>query len=260
MKKIFISIITPTLNSEKYIEKTCLSLMAQKYKQYEHIIIDCVSKDNTINIIKKYSEKYNITYISENDEGISDAFNKGIKIAKGEWILFLGAGDELINSDTLSIFSEKLLNKVNSYIVWGNVICKNEDGKIGKRISGDHYLFRLRQYLCYHHQSIFHNIRLFKDYGYFDLNIKIAMDYDLILRIYSHINKCDYSNTDVAYVLTGGNSQLSYQSTLRDIRYIQITKRIWPEPFAYLLYYWAIFKHSAKTVLQLVFRIVNYLL
>ena len=90
-----ISIITATYNSEKTIEETLNSVLSQSYTDYEHIIIDGVSKDNTLSIIKKYEPKYNgrLKIISEKDSGLYDAMNKGIKNAIGDVIGILNSDD-----------------------------------------------------------------------------------------------------------------------------------------------------------------------
>ena len=104
-KSYKISIITVTKNSEKFLEECILSLDKQSYRNYEHIIIDGCSTDNTINIIKKYKDK--ITYwISEKDDGLYDAMNKGIKRCSGDII-------GILNSD--DIYYPQALKIVNKY-------------------------------------------------------------------------------------------------------------------------------------------------
>ena len=92
--KPLISIITVVLNDENNIEKTILSILNQKYKNVEYIIIDGASKDNTVEIIKKYSKQISY-WQSEKDEGIYDAFNKGLEKANGDLIGFVNSGDLL---------------------------------------------------------------------------------------------------------------------------------------------------------------------
>ena len=121
MEKI-LTIITVVFNADKSIENTILSVIEQK-KRYknrniEYIIIDGKSTDNTINIIKKYNQ-YIDFWISEPDKGIYDAMNKGIDIAKGEYIFFLGADDILLNLP-LNILTKAKEKNINAVI--GNVL------------------------------------------------------------------------------------------------------------------------------------------
>ena len=94
MQDPLITIITVVLNDEKNIEKTIQSVLGQKYKNIQYIIIDGNSKDQTKNLINKYIDSINI-FISENDKGIYDAFNKGLRRSKGELIGFVNSGDTL---------------------------------------------------------------------------------------------------------------------------------------------------------------------
>jgi glycosyltransferase involved in cell wall biosynthesis len=87
---MLISIVTPVYNGEKYIRETIESIANQSYKQFEHIIIDALSKDKTLEIIKEYKH---IKYLSEKDNGQSDAINKGFKMAKGEILAWQNADD-----------------------------------------------------------------------------------------------------------------------------------------------------------------------
>lgn len=89
-----ISIITVSFNSEATIERTIKSVLDQKYKNIEHIIIDGLSKDRTIEIIKKYNDK--VKYLSEFDQGIYDAFNKGLKLYSGDYVGFVNSDDYLL--------------------------------------------------------------------------------------------------------------------------------------------------------------------
>lgn len=98
--EVFVSIITVTFNAGKVLEKTIQSIIQQQCDDYEYIIVDGGSKDNTLEIIRKY-EKHLNCWISEPDQGIYDAMNKGIKLAKGKYLWFMNAGDCMYASDTL---------------------------------------------------------------------------------------------------------------------------------------------------------------
>ncbi len=88
-----ISIVTPTYNSEKYLEECILSIKNQKFTDYEHIIVDGKSSDRTLDIIKKYDGTYPMRWISEKDKGMYDAISKGFKIAKGDIFCWLNSDD-----------------------------------------------------------------------------------------------------------------------------------------------------------------------
>ena len=95
-----VSIITITYNAERFLERTIQSIMAQQETDYEYIVIDGASTDGTLDIIKRY-ESHITTWISEPDQGLYDAMNKGLHLAKGEYVWFMNAGDEIHDSQTL---------------------------------------------------------------------------------------------------------------------------------------------------------------
>ena len=107
--KLKISILTPSFNTDQYIEENILSVLNQDYKNVEHIVIDGGSTDNTVEILKKYPH---LKWVSEKDEGQSDAYNKGLKIATGELVLCLNSDDDLFNKNVFkSVITE--INKVD---------------------------------------------------------------------------------------------------------------------------------------------------
>ena len=103
------SIITVVLNGEKYIEETIKSVLSQSFKNYEYIVLDGVSTDKTVDIIKKYEKKISY-WSSQKDKGIYDAFNKGIKIAKGKFICIVNS-DDILKKNALKIIS-KYIKKI----------------------------------------------------------------------------------------------------------------------------------------------------
>ena len=116
-----ISIITVTLNSEKYIEDTIQSVIQQTYQNIEYIIIDGASEDGTLDIIKKHEDKIDY-WIAEPDNGISDAMNKGLKIAKGDYVLFLQSDDYMADSTALERAAQCLQVNSNLDLYIFNVI------------------------------------------------------------------------------------------------------------------------------------------
>ena len=118
MNNPLITIITVVLNGEKHLDNTIQSIINQKYTNLEYIIIDGASTDRTTKIIKKYGSKINY-WVSEKDNGVYDAMNKGIKKATGEWINFMNAGDEFFNYNVLmDLFNNQ--NHHEADIIYGN--------------------------------------------------------------------------------------------------------------------------------------------
>jgi len=127
-----ITVITPTFNCEKYIEQCIKSVINQKNVKTEHIVIDGLSTDNTLNIVKKYK---NIKFISEQDSGEVDALNKGLKLAKGNYICWLNA-DDWLEPDVLQLI--KNLDD-NSHILYGNTNVLNNKDEIFTLMQGEVY-------------------------------------------------------------------------------------------------------------------------
>lgn len=126
-----ISVITVTYNAAKVIDKTLKSLKEQSFKDFEHLIIDGASKDETISIINNCNLPQT-NLVSEPDKGLYDAMNKGLKKAKGKYVIFLNAGDSLHSSETLSKYAEKA--KEDKDIIYGDTQIVNKNGEfIGMR-------------------------------------------------------------------------------------------------------------------------------
>ena len=121
-----ISIITVVFNGESLIERTIKSVLEQTFASIEYIIVDGLSNDGTLSIAKQYSSSIT-KIISEKDHGIYDAMNKGLKMATGNYILFLNAGDELYAKDTLSKVFE---NFINADVYYGNTAITNNKGDV----------------------------------------------------------------------------------------------------------------------------------
>jgi len=167
-----ISIVTVVYNAEKEIEKTIKSVINQTYSNIEYIIIDGRSKDNTVNIIKKY-EKYISFWISEKDNGLYDAMNKGSKVAKGDFIIFLNAGD-IFTSNTVLEKVAKQLKDQKVYFTRAKVIGKNIEWLYpSKNVDIKRWI---RKYLP-NHQSMLFPKKFYKNYKY-DLKLKTTADID----------------------------------------------------------------------------------
>ncbi|MGD2099855.1 MAG: glycosyltransferase family 2 protein [Desulfobacterales bacterium] len=173
-----ISIITICKNAEDTLEKTIQSVLAQQYRNIEYIIIDGASTDKTDALINKYRDQV-ATYISEKDHGIYNAMNKGIKIATGDIVFFLNAGD--IFNDEFVV--EKVVNafsKADIEFLYGDVFIN--DGISERLVQFNHVdkAFFLDKNLC--HQSIFYKPEVFRRCGYFDEQYSVLADYEWNVR------------------------------------------------------------------------------
>lgn len=177
-----ISVITVVFNGEKYLEKSILSVINQDYNAIEYIIIDGASTDNTLNIIKQYADKVDY-WLSEPDNGIYHAFNKGVQRATGDWICFLGSDDFFWQQDALSFLVSGLLD-THCRLVHGQIAILNDNDDI-LLISGESWdkaKAKLYSRMSLPHPALLHHKSWFSDYGLFDENFKIAGDYEMILR------------------------------------------------------------------------------
>jgi glycosyltransferase involved in cell wall biosynthesis len=177
----FISIITATYNAGLCLERLIKSIIPQKTQGIEFIIIDGDSIDGTLSIIKQYQE-YVDHFISEPDNGIYDAWNKGIKVATGEWIMFLGADDQLV-VDAIKNYRQFIQMATETVdFISSRVQMIDKDGKL-IRIKG--WIFEWPLFLkemTVAHPGALHSKRLFQRYGNFDTTYKIVGDYEFLLR------------------------------------------------------------------------------
>ena len=174
-----LSIITITYNSEKTISETLESVAIQTYKDFEHIIIDGNSSDNTISICNSFPHVSKI--ISEPDKGVYDAFNKGLKISTGEIIGFLNSDDILASTKVL----EKIIGGFNENIdcIFGNVIYVNNQNDIIRVWNGSK--FKKNNFAkgwVSAHPTFYCRKNIYEKYGFYKTNYKIAADVELMLR------------------------------------------------------------------------------
>lgn len=176
---INISIIIVTFNAEKTIEKTLQSILSQLYKNIEIVIIDGRSKDNTLQIVEKYSQ-YISVLVSEKDEGIYDAMNKGIHNTHNDYIMFMNAGDEFHDKYSLLRLAEAA-QSTQSDIIAGQTYEYDSNKKfIQKRRNNIDYIMVLKGMpVC--HQSIIYKKELHNLLGYYDTSYRISADYKFIL-------------------------------------------------------------------------------
>lgn len=178
-----LSIITVCYNAENDIEKTIKSVLNQSFNDFEYIVVDGNSKDNTNNIIKKYYKYFKkrgieLSHISEADKGIYDAMNKGINIADGEWLCFMNAGDIFYSEDVLEKIFSKSVGEAD--VIYGDVNNIEDSFEWIDKAKKIEYIL---EGMPFCHQSSFIKTDVIKKYM-FDLNYHICADYDLFLKLY----------------------------------------------------------------------------
>jgi glycosyltransferase involved in cell wall biosynthesis len=173
-----LSIITVNLNNSTGLERTIRSVQNQSWKNYEHIVIDGGSTDESITILKNNTNL--IIWTSDKDNGIYDAMNKGILLASGKFLNFLNSGDVYYNSSVLNNIYNLL---INDYIYYGDLLVIN---KGIFKLPFDKISLRFLNESSVPHPSSFIPKKLFLILGKYDPKFKIAADYDFWLRCYKH--------------------------------------------------------------------------
>ena len=177
---IQVSIITPTFNSSKTILRTLESINRQTYRDFEHLIIDGVSNDKTLNLIKNY-EGYAAVIYSEKDNGIYDAMNKGVEKSSGNIISILNSDDYYHDENVLKEIVD--LFEKGADIVYGGIAYCNTMGDITfKWIPTEFNVGAYSKGWHTPHPAFFVSRKLYQRKGLFDLDYKIAADFDLMLR------------------------------------------------------------------------------
>lgn len=203
-----ISVVTPTFNilknaRQNYFEQLCDSVVNQSYKNIEHIIIDGNSDDGTIELIKKYMKNCRGKYLSEPDSGIYDAFNKGVNLASGKYIIFMGTDDYFYDSEVVSKVVLKL-EEAEADFSYGDVYLLNETRTEKSRVAkGNLYEMFFRMSFC--HQSVFMRKSVLEE-SPFNTDYKISADYDLCLKLLMNRANIIKVNEIIAVFRTGGAS------------------------------------------------------
>lgn len=180
-KDILVSVITPTLNSGKFIEN-CIESVKKQTENVEHIVVDGGSRDDTLEVLKRYPD---IKSISEPDNGMYDAINKGIKIANGEIISYLNA-DDRYKPDTIYKVIDAFNNRPDVYFVYGGCTYIDRREKklcTFKPLPYSNKLFRNMKRICWSQPSFFWRRSLHDKIGYFDSSLKYCADYAFFLSL-----------------------------------------------------------------------------
>lgn len=242
------SIITITYNSREYLENAIQSVLSQDLVNLEYLLVDGGSSDGTLDIIKDYAARDSrIRWISEPDRGIADAFNKGIAMAQGELIGIINSDDHYLPGALLAV-AEAYSANPDKDIFHGDMI----------RFQGDTPVFRLTpadpetgiwREMPLNHPATFVTRRAYAQCGGFDAEMRLAMDYDLLLRLYKTGFRFHYIARPLAGMRYGGVSDANNIEGLREVRRIVIREG-YPWFKAYFWFFYKVVISSVKNLLR----------
>lgn len=212
-----ITVITTTFNSASTVEDTFLSVLGQTFKDIEYLVIDGCSKDGTIDIIKAYEPKFNgrMRWVSQKDNGVYDAMNKGIRMATGDVIGFLNSDDFFTKKDCLQTIADAFGDD-DIDATYGNIHYVNPDDLTLMVRFYSSKRFRpslMRLGFMPAHPSFYCKRSVYEKLGVFDTSYKIASDFELLLRfIYVNHIRTRYIAKDFVTMRMGGLSTSGFRS------------------------------------------------
>ncbi len=208
-----ITIISVVYNGAEQVEQTILSILNQSYENIEYIVIDGGSTDKTLDIIRKYDAK--IAYwTSEPDRGIYDAMNKGIRLASGDWINFMNAGDDFYQTDVVERVAAAAESGAAD-LIYGD--CEMIYGPASSFVWQAGRLESLWTGMMFRHQSLFARSSVCKRYQ-FDLDFKIGADFAFIYTCYRNNLRFQNLNFIISSARLGGISDIHLIAGIKDMR------------------------------------------
>lgn len=209
-----ISIITITYNSAKTLPRALESVQGQTYGEIEHIIVDGASTDGTKAMIEAYAKQHNnVRWISEPDEGIYNALNKGIRMATGDVIGFLHSDDVFFSPDSVAQIAAAFADETVD-VVYGDLQYCNGDKVTRRWVSNAFDPCALKFGWMPPHPTVYVRKKVYEQVGPYDEWFRISADYDMILRIFTAGYKSQYIPTVLVKMETGGASNRNTKARL----------------------------------------------
>ena len=215
-----VSVLTVSLNAARTIGRTIRSVQGQSFPGIEHIFVDGGSDDGTLEIIRACARPQDY-WISEKDRGISDAFNKGVSLARGLFVLILNADDWLSQDQVANAVAA--LEQSGADFVFGDLIFYEQDRPVF-HYSGDPHYARVihRRWPSVGHPTMLVDVRAFERVGLFDPAYRNAMDYDWLLRLHRAGGRGVHCPGVVAHMTHDGVSNLQFAHTIEEVRQITV--------------------------------------
>lgn len=242
-----ITVVTVVYNGEQYLEETILSVINQTYDNLEYIIIDGGSTDGTLDIIKKYEHAIDY-WVSEKDNGISDAFNKAVRVNLGLYVNFQGDGDGFIVPDSLQNLIGKDLDDSHVFISARIQRVDGSGGKIYtskyiKSFNPNSLLFKMSM----PHQGLLTHYKYFKQFGLFDVENKFCMDYEHLLRSFASFPSVKTSRIVLAKWRADGLGNGKTMEILNEYKKIKKKNEIASSAIVDMIYIWSLCKYYVKS-------------
>ena len=244
--KPLISVITINYNDGHKIEDTIKSVVEQDYKLIEYIVVDGGSSDQSLDVIKKYSDKIKII-ISEPDNGLYDAMNKGISKATGEWVIFINSGDCFYNLSALSMVFSVNRNECN--VIYGDSEIRYNNFTTIKYALKDQR--KLWKGMIYCHQSMLTRRKLLNDNSFEQHSFHISADYNFIYKLAQKEHFC-YCGLLISSIEAGGLSDTRRLKAIMES--YKVIKLNGDRQISHTLYYFylildALFRLTLKKIL-----------
>ena len=224
-----LSIISINLNNADGLQKTMKSVMAQSCQDFEYLVIDGGSTDGSVDVIKQYAHMPNLRWVSEKDSGLYNAMNKGIAMAKGEYLNFLNGGDILMGKDVVKDIMDSIEKYNHPELVIGKQYFQRGKKLVmtGGIAYGNSTLWGLYRG-AYGHQASYIKRELFEKYGIYDESLKIASDWKWFIKVVAFENiKPVFVDIDVALFDMHGISSTNLELTYAERRIV--LKEMLPE-------------------------------
>ena len=222
--KPFLTIILPVFNGEKTITGTLGSIHEQTFHNLEVLIMDGGSTDRTVDLVQSLNLPFSMRLFSQRDKGVYDAMNKGIELARGEWVLFLGADDRLHDKDVLKKFFHQ--HEADSDLVYGDILFE----KRRKRYAGKFNRWKILD-MNISHQAMFYRKELFTRFGKYDLSFPLLADYAFNLQLFARRDvKKQYLPMIVSVFGEEGLSSTSRDPVFKKAR-TRLVREFYPLPF-----------------------------